>query len=119
MRVQVLGVVLALGLLAACGGQEPVAAPPVAPVVAVVTTSAADAPTMQACREYENELTASGLVKFDSQIRAGGKGVDLKQLSTAENRFVPVEGRAAIPRVADSLSAFNGIIALISSMGRR
>ena len=77
-----------------------------------------DAPTLQACREYENELSASGLGKFKELILANTGGANPQELSAAERAYTPIQARAAVPRVASSIDAFNGVIAVDVKYGR-
>lgn len=101
-------------VLISCGRDAPAtpAAAAATPPTPVATAPAVDAPTLQACREYENELSASGLGKFKELILANTGGANPQELSAAERAYTPIQARAAVPRVASSIDAFNGVIAV-------
>jgi hypothetical protein len=106
---RVMGTTVLVSLVTSCGSSQPAAAP--ATVVSTATTTTAtpsviDPATSQVCREFENEMTSSGIRPLMKDFTNGGSVMAIA-LATPIDKYTSVRGRSAIPAVSTAVDSFN------------
>ncbi len=103
-----MGTIVLVSLATSCGSSQPAAAPAtvVSTATATATASVIDAATSQVCREFENEMTSSGIGPLMKDFTNGGSVMSIA-LATPIDRYTSVRGRSAIPAVSNAVDSFN------------